>query len=95
MLKAYRKHFAVDWECAITELQEFGIKFDEEYLVRLRSNIHHQFPKEQKHQPISKAESDIYNGLAPESDERFAYIAGHTPGGAPYGTSREEINDTK
>ncbi len=28
--------------------------------------------------------------MEPESDDHFAYIAGYTPGGAPYGITREE-----
>lgn len=46
-----------------------------------------------KNQPISKTESDIYNGITIESDAHFAYIAGYTPGGASYGISREEMKE--
>ncbi|RII26072.1 MAG: hypothetical protein CXR30_17075 [Geobacter sp.] len=29
--------------------------------------------------------------IAPDSDEHFAYIAGYTDGGAPYGVTWEEM----
>lgn len=29
--------------------------------------------------------------IAPDSDEHFAYIAGYTEGGAPYGVTYEEM----
>ena len=33
---------------------------------------------------------DTYEDLYPEQDENFYYIAGYTPGGAPYGITWEE-----
>jgi hypothetical protein len=33
------------------------------------------------------------NAFDPDSDERFAYIAGYTAGGLPYGITWEEMED--
>ena len=90
MLKKYRKYFAVDWECAISELTELGVEFDDAYLARLRETISQEFQEEKKHTPISRLEFDAYHGIAPDSDENFAYIAGYTSGGAPFGVTWEE-----
>jgi hypothetical protein len=90
MLKKYRKYFAVDWECAIFELTALGVEFDAAYLARLRENISREFQDEKKHLPISRLEFDAYHGIAPDSDENFAYIAAYTPGGAPFGVTWEE-----
>lgn len=41
-----------------------------------------------KKKPIKQVSEQI----APESDEHFAYIAGYTAGGAPYGVTWEEMD---
>ena len=38
IVKAYRKHFAVDTLCALIELQRLGVKLDLEYVQRVRSS---------------------------------------------------------
>jgi len=32
VLRAYCKHYGVDWRCAVTELKQLGIRLDPEYL---------------------------------------------------------------
>ena len=32
ILRGYRKHYGVDWRCAVIELQQLGVHFDPEYL---------------------------------------------------------------
>lgn len=90
MLKKYRKYFGVDWECAIFELKALGVEFDSVYLARLCETITRGFQEEKKHTPIRRLEFEVYHGIEPDSDENFAYIAGYTAGGAPYGVTREE-----
>jgi hypothetical protein len=92
MLKRYRKAFGVDWECAITEIKELGVMLDDLYLARLRETISRDFKDEKKHMPICRSEFDMHRGFMPECDENFAYIAGYTSGGVPYGVTWEEIN---
>jgi hypothetical protein len=91
MLRRYRKHFAVDWECAITELTALGVEFDEAYLLSLRETISRDFQHQKIHVPASQIEFDRYHGTWSDSDDTFAYIAGYTPGGAPYGVTWEEM----
>ena len=90
LLKRYRKEFRVDWACAIAELQELGIEFDEVYLKVLRENIARDFPDEKKHTPISRWEFSGVSAFLHDSDENFSFIAGYTSGGAPYGVPWEE-----
>ncbi len=93
MLRKYRKEFHVDRECAISELTALGIRFDDEYLSRLRRTVHGQFADEKKHSPICREDFDLYHGIEPESDDFFAYIAGYTSGGAPFGITWEEMEE--
>ena len=91
MLKRYRKYFGVDWECAVAELTALGVEFDVLYLTRLRESVARHSPTEKKHVPITRWEFDQYHGRTPESDGTFAYIAGYTTGGLPFGVTWEEM----
>jgi len=91
IVKRYRAIFHVDWECAIAELTELGIAIDDKYLSSLRQTIFKEFKNEKKHRPIEQWEFNEYHGY--ESDENFAYIAGYTPGGAPYGVTWDEWDE--
>ena len=42
-------------------------------------------------EPISRWEFDRRHGIEQESDETFAYIAGYTGGGFPFGITWEEM----
>ena len=95
MLKRYRKEFQVDWECAISELTALGISFSDDYLSALRKTIAKEFSDEKKHSPIRQADFDLYHGIESESDDFFAYIAGYTPGGAPFGITWEEMEESE
>lgn len=90
IIKKHRSYFHVDWECAITELFELDIKMDPQYLASLRQTISQQFDNEKIHTPITKLEFDVYHECD-DSDDNFAYIAGYTAGGFPYGTTWEEM----
>ena len=46
-----------------------------------------------KHKPIEGREFDLRAGVEPTSDGTFAYIAGYTSGGAPYGVTWEEMEE--
>jgi hypothetical protein len=91
IVKRYRSTFHIDWECAIGELEELGVRLDENYLSSLRQTISEQFQDEKKHRPIEQWEFEEYHDIEPKSDENFAYIAGYTVGGVPYGITWEEM----
>lgn len=95
LLRRYRKYFAVDWECAISELTALGVEFDEAYLSSLRGTIARDFQHQKMHAPISHVEFGMNEDTWSDSDETFAYIAGYTPGGAPFGVTWEEMEEAE
>ncbi|MCL4521061.1 MAG: hypothetical protein M1415_05670, partial [Firmicutes bacterium] len=42
ILRSYRKHFAVDFECALKELTQLGSRFEPEYVAQYRHSLHGQ-----------------------------------------------------
>ena len=76
---SYRKWFGVDWPCAVLELGRLGIQLDPNWVAQLYRSL------EATQQARRRAEE-----TDDESDEHFAYIAGYTPGGAPFGITWEE-----
>jgi hypothetical protein len=87
IIRGYCKWFAVDPLCAVIELRELGVPIsaDEEEKLR-RSAINKSLVRKQE---AKEAESDIFS----DSDDTFAYIAGCTPGGAPYGVTWDEMSE--
>ena len=86
VIKGYRDKFRVDVNTAIRELQELGYEFKEGYAeCALRVE---EIRVEQLHAKKSESgQSGFYNDF---QDDRFAYIADYTSGGAPYGLTWEE-----
>ena len=87
VVKEYRERYRVNVECAIHELVELGYEFEDGYVERaLRAEerrIQKLWAEKEK-----KNHKEDYNDF---QDDTFAFIAGHTPGGAPYGTTWEEL----
>jgi hypothetical protein len=42
ILRGYRKHFGVDFECALKELTLLGITFDAQHISQWRRSLHGQ-----------------------------------------------------
>ncbi len=90
MVNRYRKTFQVDWECAIAELAELGVEHDTIRLAELRETVSGKRRDHPRQAPLTRWEFDAYHEVEPTCDEHFAYIAGYTSGGFPYGISWEE-----
>ncbi|MDA8334635.1 MAG: hypothetical protein M0Z41_06545 [Peptococcaceae bacterium] len=88
LVKAYRKHFAVDMLCALNELQMLGVEFTPEYVAQVKRNVEDQIKAKQERKRKRKEQAEI--NLFPDSDWYFAFIAGYTEGGFPYGITWEE-----
>lgn len=87
MAKNYRKRFHVDITTAIRDLQEIGVEFTQEYLDAVKRSEEERI--RQKH--LAKEKEAKQDFLYEASDNVYAFIAGYTSGGAPYGITWEEL----
>lgn len=89
VVKGYRKWYGVSTVCAITELRQLGIKVDEQRLIQAkRTEESAALQRAKKRQERAEKRVEEETPLV-EFDENFAYIAGYTNRGFPYGTVEE------
>jgi hypothetical protein len=91
IIRGYRKHYGVDWLCAIKELEMLGVPLDHERVEQLIRNVEGQIRAKQRAQ-LEKKNREL-QALWEDSDDTFAYIAGYTPGGFPFGITWEEMGE--
>lgn len=89
IVKGYRKWYGVDTVCAILELRQLGVDISETRLLQAKrtEEATAQQRRERRHHA-----ADVE--LLYESDENFAFIAGYTANGVPYGVLWEEMEGT-
>jgi hypothetical protein len=75
----------VDLLCAVVELRALGVDISRERELQLRGTVDSRAATRKK----KRAAANRW-AADPDSDENFAYIAGYTPGGAPFGLTWEE-----
>ena len=88
IVRAYRKRFGVDTTCALKDLGEIGALSPEKLVVMQRAE---QLRLERKRREREEKELQAFYDRFPNSNDYFYYIAGYTPGGAPYGITWEEM----
>lgn len=86
IIHKYRKKFKVDIMCAIKELQILGVELNENDIKGIKKNEEKRIKRRQ----IKKKE--LEDRLF-ESDEDFAFIAGYTSWGFPYGIQWDEMKE--
>jgi hypothetical protein len=86
---SYRRCYGVDRPCAIEELSRLGVNFNPQWVERLKSSLQGQ-QVARATQRAAKARPQALTGCDEDSDENFAFIAGYTAGGYPYGVTWEE-----
>ena len=90
VLAAYRKHFGVDWPCTFKELEILGVRVDPEYKDTVLKSV----ARDVEARTLRKLRrKEALDGLI-DSDGTFAYIAGYTEAGFPYGVTWEEWEQT-
>ena len=91
LVRGYRNWYGVSAVCAITELRQLSIKVDEQRLIqakRTEESTAQQRAKKRQERTEKLAAEKIH---LVESDENFAYIAGYTGWGFPYGVTWDEL----
>ena len=91
IIKGYKNHFGVDWLCAIKELHLLGVGLDHRYVDKLKLSVKNRIIEKQRLKEGKKQE--LTNEISWNSDETFAYIAGYTSAGFPYGVTWEELEE--
>lgn len=85
-MRGYAKHFRVDLLCAIKELRLLDVEVSIAYENGIKTTVAAMEKKQLK----SERQKNEQDG-EPVHDDVFAYIAGYTSGGAPYGLTWEEM----
>jgi hypothetical protein len=88
IVEAYARCFGVDLECAARELRLLGVDLDPRSLEALRMRLR---DRGGRRKDAGAARDAIPEGYGGEWDDDFAYIAGFTSGGAPFGVTWEEL----
>lgn len=88
VVSSYARWFAVDLVCAATELQMLRVRLSAEYLQGLRRTVAARLT-----QGNTTRRGTEGIDLDPTFDHEFAFIAGHTEGGAPFGVRWDEVRD--
>ena len=91
IIKSYSKWFAVDLLCALIDLRMLGVNITPGREAQILASFRVRAAEKQRRKKAAvEAElEDLYF----DSDDTFAYIAGYTPGGAPYGVTWEELGE--
>jgi hypothetical protein len=91
VVRSYANWFGVDLLCAVKELSLLGVTIDPAYVAKLKTTL--GSPKSPRpQQPVKEPQSD---GYGVDWDENFAYIAGRTEAGFPYGVTWEELAESE
>jgi len=86
LISGYAKWFGVDKICAINELKTLGVIIPE----HLENQIIESHKRKIEQRKTAKEKTGVFDLVVNDSDDNFAFIAGYTSGGYPYGLTHEE-----
>jgi 3-phosphoglycerate kinase len=86
LISGYAKWFGVDKICAINELKTLGVIIPE----NLENQIVESHKRRIEQRKTAKEKTEVFDMAVNDSDDNFAFIAGYTSGGFPYGLTHEE-----
>lgn len=89
MNKHYREKFHVDAMTAAKDLQALGVNYTQEQLDQIKRSEEQRL--ERRRREKEKKEQNRLAELYDDCDDRFAFIAGYTGGGAAYGLQWEDV----
>ncbi len=94
IVRGYAKHYGVDLLCAAKELQMLGVPVSGDYVRRLRATVEAKAEARRKRKEEERRARELEELADADWNEDFAYIAGYTSGGAPFGVTWEEMDET-
>lgn len=83
-VRGYRKWFGVGGVCAVLELRMLGVELSDARLEQARRDEQARAAQRARRNEKHAAASPM------DSDGDFAFIAGYTEGGGPFGIPRDE-----
>lgn len=86
-VRSYMKWYGVDLHCAITELQLLGLKLEKDTLEQMLLAKEKMMAARKR----KKEQAKLMEAITAENEDDFAYIAGFTSGGCPYGITNKEM----
>ena len=93
IVRGYAKHYGVNLLCAAKELQLLGVEVDPEYVRRLQATVEAKAEAMRKRKEKEPWARELEELAAADWDDDFAYIAGYTSSGVPYGVTWEEMGE--
>lgn len=90
LVRGYAKKYRVDLLCAIAELRMLGVEIKTEYELAVKKTIEQQLEQKRIRKEAEMGVGE-FDGINEYQDGDFAYIAGYTSGGAPYGIRWEDM----
>ena len=85
----YRRHFSVDWVCAFRELEMLGVRIDPACKGQILKSVEgHIAARRRRKSRLGETHESRF-----EQDETFAYIAGYTEAGFPFGMYGKSVDD--
>ena len=91
LISGYAKWFGVDKICAINELKTLGVIIPE----NLENQIVESLKRRIEQRKLAKEKAEALDITVNDSDYNFAFIAGYTSGGLPYGLTHEELENAE
>lgn len=88
LIKGYRHHFGVDKMTAIRDLYEIGAIDQNCFEILLKQETERLVVLQRRKEETEVTE---WKRQHEHQNDQFYFIAGYTPGGAPYGVTWEEI----
>lgn len=89
--RKYAKRYGVPLSCVLRDLASLKVKLDPSYLLKIQAAIEAKLLYQR---PPKRKKTSLPEGYASEWDDEFSFIAGFTEGGAPYGTTWAETEET-
>lgn len=90
IVEEYAKWYDVDLACALSELRINGQEINENYEEKIQKLITEKKEAQKLKRRYRRYEKEEKEEVF--SDDLFAFIAGYTSGGAPFGITHEEMD---